>query len=653
MFFTFVRVIKMKKNVLSMAVACVLSGVMLTACGGGGDDNGGGNSGGGNNGGGTDTGSKPQHTAVFLDSVVGGLDYQCDDYTGVTNAKGEFLFDDGDSCSFALGNQRLGSVTLKAGSSLVTPYTLAGDDKERAIRIAALLQTLDSDSNPENGITLDKAQVAQLGIIELGSDDAFNTSLVEALKTAGLTKDVVSLAAAKDHLSATLAGINGRSVAVDKVLSDLQGLTDLKNLDVESKLKDYKGTLQAETTESGKVDRQIVLAMLTMLEVTNNPVVAERLGFTSSVIGSGYSTNLAKVIDVIIHTPGTAAVALKGGKGYTRDVAQLMGAYADSMEKVAATLADIQDPDYSATYGDDESVTLNFDGAKALRASAMAMASALNIAASYQYGPDNAYATQEEEVTLPRMHIKQSWGMQPSTTFEESASTFKAQFSQLDIEPDNLVNHADFFRLTDDAKARLGKAKAQLKDAVGLALTVDQGKLDESLSQEEIEANTATLNLLADHFSGKVATIQWEDTETEYVNTGMSWEPQNVGVKYNINVLPFFDEMLDRSDVTIKVAGACDGSVGERDAELSKAMGEPMCLISSDEFKALAENDRGALKYIGWMQEDQDSHTVIYAKGVSYDWSTRMTPLAGSTFDKVFVSCTDLDDNKVSCAEQL
>ena len=37
----------MKKNVLSAAVACVLSGVMLTACGGGGDEGGnGGNSGG-------------------------------------------------------------------------------------------------------------------------------------------------------------------------------------------------------------------------------------------------------------------------------------------------------------------------------------------------------------------------------------------------------------------------------------------------------------------------------------------------------------------------------------------------------------------------------------------------------------------------------
>ncbi len=642
----------MKKNVLSMAVACVLSGVMLTACGGGGDDNGGGSNG-GNNGGGTDTGSKPLHTAVFLDSVVGGLDYRCNDYTGVTNAKGEFLFDDGDTCEFALGNQRLGAVTLKAGNSLVTPYTLAGDDKEKAIRIAALLQTLDSDSNPENGITLDKAQVTQLGIVELGSDDAFNTSLVEALKTAGLTKAVVSLAAAKAHLSATLAGVNGRSVAVDKVLSDLQGLTDLKNLDVESKFKEYKETLQAETGESGKADRQIVLAMLTMLEVTNNPVVAERLGFTSSAIGSGYSTSLAKVMDVIIHTPGTASVALNGGKGYTRDVATLMGAYADSLENVAAALADIQDPDYSATYGDDDTVTLNLDGAKALRASAMAMASALNIAASYQYGPDSAYVTQQEEVTLPRMHIKDTWGMQPTTTYEESSSTFETQFSQQEIEPDALVAHADFFRLTDDAKARLAKAKSQLKDAVSLALTIDQSKLDESLTQDEIEANAATLKELANHFAGTVPTIQWESIETRYVNTGMGWQPQEVGVKYNINVLPFFDEMLDRSDMTIKVTGGCDGAVGARDAELSKAMGEPMCLITSDEFKALAQSDRGALKYIGWMQEDQESHTAIYAKGVGYDWSTQMTPVAGSTFDKVFVSCTDLDDNKVSCADQL
>ena len=91
----------------------------------------------------------------------------------------------------------------QGGQLVGDPAHLAGDDKEKAIRIAALLQTLDSDSNPENGITLDKAQVAQLGIVELGSDDAFNTSSGRGAETAGLTKAVVSLAAAKAHLSAT------------------------------------------------------------------------------------------------------------------------------------------------------------------------------------------------------------------------------------------------------------------------------------------------------------------------------------------------------------------------------------------------------------------------------------------------------------------
>ena len=104
--------------------------------------------------------------------------------------------------------------------------------------------------------------------------------------------------------------------------------------------------------------------MLTMLEVTNNPVVAERLGFTSSAIGSGYSTSLAKVMDVIIHPRHRPPWRSKVAKGYTRDVAKLMGAYADSLENVAAALADIQDPDYSATYGDDDTVTLSLDGAK-------------------------------------------------------------------------------------------------------------------------------------------------------------------------------------------------------------------------------------------------------------------------------------------------
>lgn len=641
----------MKKNILALSVVTALSSLALAGCGGGGD---GASTNNGNNSGNGGNATKPALTATFIDSAVAGLNYTCGNYSDVTNSQGQFLFNDGDTCTFKLGSIPLGETQVKKGQTLVTPYTIAEKgDKDRAIRIAALLQTMDGDTTPET-ITLKSADVVKLGnTIKFDSDDVFNASLNEALKQAQIDKKVVDTKAAEAHMNASLAVINGQSVAVNEVLTDLLTLTDLKTLHVEDKLKEYKTTLEDETTETGETDRQIVLAMLAMLEVTNDPIVAERLGFTSSEMGVNYSTNLAKVIDVIIHTPYSASVILKGDKGYTRDVAKLMGTYADSMDKVAATLADIQDPGYSTTYGDNDAITLNFDSAKALRASAMAMASALNIAASYQYGPDKAYSVQEEEVTLPRMLITYSWdGQQQNTIYGENASTFKTQFSPVDIEPDSLMSHPDFFRLTDNAKMHLGKAKAQLKQAVDIALTIDQSKLDNSLTKEDIAANTKLLTQLANNFLGKESTVEWTNRKIKYVNTGMGWEPKEVGVKFNINVIPFFDEMLDRSDLTIKVSGNC--AVGIRDAELSKAMGEPMCLISSDEFKALhAQNDYGTLKYIGWMQEDQYSHTSIYAKGVSYDWSTQITPLTGSTFDKVFVSCTDLDGNKVSCADQL
>ncbi|WP_439831856.1 hypothetical protein [Aeromonas veronii] len=642
----------MKKNVLALSVVAALSSLALAGCGGGGD---GASTDNGNNSGNGGNATKPAESATFIDSPVEGLAYTCGRYSAFTNKQGKFLFNDGDTCTFKLGSIQLGETQLKKGQTLVTPYTIAEKgDKDRAIRIAALLQTMDADGDASNGITLKTEDVVKLGnTLRFDSDDAFNTSLNEALKAVQPGKTAVDTATASAHMNASLAVINGQSVAVNEVLTDLLTLTDLKTLHVEDKLKEYKTTLEDETTETGETDRQIVLAMLAMLEVTNDPIVAERLGFTSSEMGVNYSTNLAKVIDVIIHTPYSASVILKGDKGYTRDVAKLMGTYADSMDKVAATLADIQDPDYSTTYGDNDAITLNFDSAKALRASAMAMASALNIAASYQYGPDKAYSVQEEEVTLPRMLITYSWdGQQQNTIYGENASTFKTQFSPVDIEPDSLMSHPDFFRLTDNAKMHLGKAKAQLKQAVDIALTIDQSKLDNSLTKEDIAANTKLLTQLANNFLGKESTVEWTNRKIKYVNTGMGWEPKEVGVKFNINVIPFFDEMLDRSDLTIKVSGNC--AVGIRDAELSKAMGEPMCLISSDEFKALhAQNDYGTLKYIGWMQEDQYSHTSIYAKGVSYDWSTQITPLTGSTFDKVFVSCTDLDGNKVSCADQL
>ncbi|UJQ37091.1 hypothetical protein L1871_00660 [Aeromonas caviae] len=639
----------MKKNVLSMAVACVLSGVMLTACGGGGDDNGGGSNG-GNNGGGTDTGSKPLHTAVFLDSVVGGLDYRCNDYTGVTNAKGEFLFDDGDTCEFALGNQRLGAVTLKAGNSLVTPYTLAGDDKEKAIRIAALLQTLDSDSNPENGITLDKAQVAQLGIVELGSDDAFNTSLVEALKTAGLTKAVVSLAAAKAHLSATLAGVNGRSVAVDKVLSDLQALTDLKTLDVESKFKEYKETLQAETSDSGKVDREIVLAMLTLLEVTNDPIISQRFELQpTSQLGQGYETSLAKILDIIINPGKAMAFAIKTQPESTVDIATLMGKYAAELDKVSSNLANISDPDYAATYENgDASFTINFDTVKELRASALALASAMNVIASYQYGSASLWqAHSDEQVTFDTFAKTYKYTQEQSQTeFTFGRETINAEYLQANIRPASLLEDKNFFVQVPGYAALLTKAKQQLQESLDIAATLQT--LGDTLVEQKSFIEKLRKHLMGDP---SVPTIEMHDNV--HIDDEGEWLGRDIEAKYMVNINQFFALGLDRSAVDINVTEYCKyrgKTAGEYDESMSKALDMAMCRVSESEVKNINQQSEEFGAFLPFYFLDHESlqnaetgdwegYVYHFAQGIPMNWFSDIRAKSDTSFGKVFVSC--------------
>ncbi|MGL6163771.1 MAG: hypothetical protein ACRC04_05390, partial [Aeromonas veronii] len=171
----------MKKNILALSVVTALSSLALAGCGGGGDsastDN-------GNNSGNGGNATKPALTATFIDSAVAGLNYTCGSYSAITDKDGQFLFNDGDTCTFKLGSIQLGETQVKKGQTLVTPYTIAEKgDKDRAIRIAALLQTMDGNNNPDDGIQLVKEEVAKLGnTLRFDSDDAFNTSLNEALK---------------------------------------------------------------------------------------------------------------------------------------------------------------------------------------------------------------------------------------------------------------------------------------------------------------------------------------------------------------------------------------------------------------------------------------------------------------------------------------
>ncbi len=100
-------------------------------------------------------------TGVFVDSPVSGLAYSTPTGSGLTNEAGEFQYLPGETVTFRLGNLTLGSAS---GATTVSPIDLVGATSidnarqlgrtTRLTNLLLLLQSLDLDGDPENGIDL-------------------------------------------------------------------------------------------------------------------------------------------------------------------------------------------------------------------------------------------------------------------------------------------------------------------------------------------------------------------------------------------------------------------------------------------------------------------------------------------------------------------
>jgi len=104
----------------------------------------------------------PTQTGVLLDSAVKGIAYTSSACATncFTNANGEFQYKEGDTVTFKIGSTSIGSTT---GSSKIYTNNLSGEADllgEKSIRIARLLQSLDADGNPDNGIDVTNKTVA-------------------------------------------------------------------------------------------------------------------------------------------------------------------------------------------------------------------------------------------------------------------------------------------------------------------------------------------------------------------------------------------------------------------------------------------------------------------------------------------------------------
>ncbi|TNI94689.1 hypothetical protein [Aeromonas allosaccharophila] len=650
----------MKKNILALSVVTALSSLALAGCGGGGD---GSSTDNGNNGG---NATKPAESATFIDSPVEGLAYTCGRYSAFTNKQGQFFFNDGDTCAFKLGLIPLGETQVKKGQALVTPYTIAEKgDKDRAIRIAALLQTMDADSDASNGINLKTEDVVKLGnTLRFDSDDAFNTSLNEALKAVQPGKKAVDTAAAAAHMNASLAKANGKSAAVDYVLRDLvEQNKHWEQANFENTLRGYKDRLSTEADEPGKADRQIMLAIIAMMEVTNDPIVSKRFDVEPSQVGQGYTTMLAKVLDAVINH---ARLTAKEATGNTKDVAELLAKYAVKMQETANSLGNIVNPEYKATYGDNDELTLSYDQVRALRASAIAMASGLNIMAAYQYGDDRHLQPKTEELSVPILNFEETgiahiydnpaypsfWGDQNSWKHSLPNTQITAEYSDADVNPALLWQDPQFFVINQADRLKL--ARTQLAEAAKLTANLGNALTSLRLDAEEAKNTLKLAEALDKHLNGQQASVIVDSTNGN-----------GISVKLDLN--SFFSEGLDRNDVDVLVGeGTCEGNMGSYSEEYSKMMGNPVCGLNPAEVAAIQENRFWIMPQLSFKVEytsdfvqnelDQTASYIMHvtrAPVVPYHPEVTLKPREGSTFGKVFLECRRTENGQsdvVDCA---
>ncbi|MEY8198918.1 MAG: hypothetical protein RPS47_06730 [Colwellia sp.] len=167
---------------------------LLAACGGGAGEA---------NDGGTPSGKSPEKkVGVFLDSPIINIAYQTETLSGVTNSSGEFEYLSGETVTFSIGDLTFPATIAQ---SVVTPIDIANAQSASdatVLNMIRLLQTLDKDSNPDNGITITDAAKAAATQVDFTSTDFETSSAVNNLiLSAGQDSTVLSLVSTQDALA--------------------------------------------------------------------------------------------------------------------------------------------------------------------------------------------------------------------------------------------------------------------------------------------------------------------------------------------------------------------------------------------------------------------------------------------------------------------
>lgn len=169
-----------------LLASLIVSSAVLAACGGS---------------------SSTSQSGVFVDAPVEGLTYVgSTGVSGVTDASGRFFYDTGSTVTFSLGGVTLGTTT---GAAMITPVDVvqgSAPDDPAAVAIARVLQSVDADGNPDNGIVIDRNKLASGGAAPASWATATDAQLT-ALLGGGASLKREDLA--RQHMTSQIATLSG------------------------------------------------------------------------------------------------------------------------------------------------------------------------------------------------------------------------------------------------------------------------------------------------------------------------------------------------------------------------------------------------------------------------------------------------------------
>lgn len=152
---------------------------------------------------------------VLIDSAVAGVEYTRSSSPAtvlLTDAQGRYDYVAGETVAFRIGGVALGSAAGKSKLSIVDLVNASGALSLPVIHRARLLQSLDKDGDPSNGIEIDAATRAALAGKTIALDGT--AAEFEAAFAAQLPGRVLRGAnLAREHLESTLAKEFGRTEA--------------------------------------------------------------------------------------------------------------------------------------------------------------------------------------------------------------------------------------------------------------------------------------------------------------------------------------------------------------------------------------------------------------------------------------------------------